>query len=78
LAKLSRKPVVRREHQLFRGRLPVEAEIALALELNRRLDLGVAQRRLEPGAGQDFQRIGIEIGGEILGAARIRFAEQRM
>src|SRR5262245_17628997 len=66
------------EHRLARFRIPIEAKIALSLELHRYLKLRVGKCRFEASAAQRFEGIRIEIGGEIFSAAWIRPCEQRI
>src|ERR1700693_2128461 len=65
------------EHGSARLGIGVEAEVALALELDRCAGLGSCKRRLKSAFGKHFDRIRIEIGGDIA-AAGVRPCEQRI
>ncbi len=49
------------EDQLVRRRVGIDAEVADALELEAVLELGVGERGLQLGAGENLQRVGVEI-----------------
>ena len=66
------------EDWLFRRAIAIEAEISLALKLNRLVGFGVGECRLKPSLPQNFQRVRVQIGRKILSAARIGFCEQRI
>src|SRR4030088_402821 len=53
------------EHEPAWRRIPVAAEIALPLELNRIVGIGAGESRLDPAVRQHFQRAWIEIGREV-------------
>src|SRR4051794_7433446 len=53
------------EHGLAGRGILVAHEIALPLELHHLAGIVGCDRRLDPGVGQDFQRLRIEVGGEI-------------
>jgi len=66
------------EHQLFGGRLPVEAEIALALELNRRLDLASRNAGSSRAPDKISSELGLRSAAKFSAPLGIRFAEQRI
>src|SRR3954471_7454664 len=63
------------EHRAVRGRIRIAGEIALALELHRIGRIAGSDGRLDPRVLQNFQRVRIEVSGEIAGV-RVRLGEQ--
>src|SRR5215510_3559579 len=55
------------EHELVGGRVRVEAEVALPLELHGLAGPGRGQRRLDASISERFERIRIEIADEVGG-----------
>ena len=54
------------EDQVAGRGVGVEAEVAYALELEAVLKPGVGEGRLKLGAGEDFERVGVEIAEDVL------------
>src|ERR1700730_1301348 len=63
------------EHRAVRRRILVADEITLALELHDLAGMDLCDRGLDARILQNFQRLRIEVGGEI-GGVRIGFCEQ--
>ena len=59
------------EDQIARSGVGIEAEVADALELEAVLQLGVGERGLQLGAGEDLQRVGVEIVEDVLAFGKI-------
>ena len=65
------------KHWMFRRRILIAHKITLPFELDHLGRIGFRHCGLDPRVGQDFQRLRVEVGGEI-GGVRIRFGEQRI
>src|ERR1700730_7498903 len=66
------------EDEPARRRVGVSAEIALALELDRRRLLGAGEPRLDDRARQYFERVRVEVIHEVAAGAGIGAGEQRV
>ena len=60
------------EDRLAGRRIPVAAEIAQPLELHRLVGVRRRRGRLEHRAGQDLERVRIEVGGKVRDVGRRR------